>query len=212
LDWKFWALAVASGVFLLVGEWYRRAHGNREKRYHGDTMKARELQAHLLVVRLAEQLEAAPADSLTCPRCGFTSHNRHDVEQQYCGFCHVFLHEHANWLMMTMSPAERGLKDRLSDFAALYVRTLPDGRSLVVLPDPQGGTLRVCYDGDPHPPSGRDAIWMYESTAFAVIAAGSWDPTKEREPYGWFGHCNSGRRRPHGDRRMEYCLHDLSLQ
>lgn len=25
--------------------------------------------------------------STTCPKCGNTSHNRHDVEQGYCGFC-----------------------------------------------------------------------------------------------------------------------------
>lgn len=28
--------------------------------------------------------------SITCKICGFTSHNKEDVERQYCGHCHVF--------------------------------------------------------------------------------------------------------------------------
>lgn len=28
--------------------------------------------------------------SITCHRCGRTSHNPNDVEQRYCGACHVF--------------------------------------------------------------------------------------------------------------------------
>ena len=33
-----------------------------------------------------------PADgrSITCQRCGRTSYNAGDVENRYCGFCHVF--------------------------------------------------------------------------------------------------------------------------
>ena len=26
----------------------------------------------------------------TCPRCGMTTHNSNDVEQEYCGACHDF--------------------------------------------------------------------------------------------------------------------------
>lgn len=26
----------------------------------------------------------------TCPKCGMTSHNLNDVENRYCGNCHVF--------------------------------------------------------------------------------------------------------------------------
>ena len=29
----------------------------------------------------------------TCPRCGWTSHNPHDVAERYCGHCHVFLED-----------------------------------------------------------------------------------------------------------------------
>lgn len=29
--------------------------------------------------------------SITCPKCGRTSHNPHDVRERYCGACHVFI-------------------------------------------------------------------------------------------------------------------------
>ena len=29
--------------------------------------------------------------SITCPQCGWTSHNPSDVAERYCGHCHVFL-------------------------------------------------------------------------------------------------------------------------
>jgi hypothetical protein len=29
-------------------------------------------------------------DSITCPRCGMTSHNANDVRERYCGNCHLF--------------------------------------------------------------------------------------------------------------------------
>lgn len=32
-------------------------------------------------------------DSITCGRCGLTSHNRNDIEKRYCGNCHIF-HDH----------------------------------------------------------------------------------------------------------------------
>lgn len=35
----------------------------------------------------------AGAPAITCPRCLKTSHNPHDVEHQYCGFCHRFLND-----------------------------------------------------------------------------------------------------------------------
>lgn len=28
--------------------------------------------------------------SITCPRCRWTSYNPNDVEQRYCGHCHMF--------------------------------------------------------------------------------------------------------------------------
>lgn len=33
---------------------------------------------------------SADGKSITCKRCGRTSHNLNDVEWRYCGFCHVF--------------------------------------------------------------------------------------------------------------------------
>ena len=38
-----------------------------------------------------ETFEISPnGKSITCKRCGCTSHNPHDVEHHYCGRCHVF--------------------------------------------------------------------------------------------------------------------------
>jgi Zn-finger nucleic acid-binding protein len=31
------------------------------------------------------------ADAFTCPICGAVSHNRRDVEERYCGRCHLFV-------------------------------------------------------------------------------------------------------------------------
>ncbi len=31
-----------------------------------------------------------PQPSITCPRCGMTSYNPNDIEQRYCGNCHMF--------------------------------------------------------------------------------------------------------------------------
>jgi hypothetical protein len=33
---------------------------------------------------------AADGNSITCLKCGMRSYNHHDVEQHYCGHCHVF--------------------------------------------------------------------------------------------------------------------------
>lgn len=33
---------------------------------------------------------ASDGQAITCLRCKRTSHNENDVEQRYCGYCHVF--------------------------------------------------------------------------------------------------------------------------
>lgn len=38
--------------------------------------------------------------SITCLKCGRTSHNLNDVKHRYCGHCHVF-HEDIDWLRIT---------------------------------------------------------------------------------------------------------------
>lgn len=34
-------------------------------------------------------------ESITCPRCGRSSHNINDIKEKYCGNCHMF-HEEMN--------------------------------------------------------------------------------------------------------------------
>ena len=43
-----------------------------------------------MVDRTEHILPAGTLPSITCPRCGATSYNRHDIEQEYCGSCHLF--------------------------------------------------------------------------------------------------------------------------
>ncbi len=148
-------------------------------------MLVREYEAQMLVLTL-------PLEAQTCPRCGFVTHNIHDVRQQYCGFCHSFLHDEANSLVWGMSEANEALRHRLetANVDCLYARSLPDGRALAVFPNDGEGvlricyTLRICYDGDPFPPR-KEESWIYQNLAFAVNAAATWDPSKERQPYGW---------------------------
>jgi ribosomal protein L37E len=45
-------------------------------------------------------IEPGALASITCPRCGATSYNRNDIEQRYCGACHLFhaqLGEHPDY-------------------------------------------------------------------------------------------------------------------
>jgi hypothetical protein len=154
--------------------------------------------------QIAAQFDTVPPETLTCPRCGFVTHNPNDVQQQYCGFCRLFLQDSAAVLMSCISPANQELRARLNVEAdCLYARSLPDGRALAVFPVTGGeAVLRICYDGDPGAPK-ESVAWMYENRSFAVNAAATWDPQKEREPYGWHW-SNSGRWRPHGDPHHEY--------
>lgn len=68
------------------------------------------------------------ADSITCPRCGATSHNPHDIEQGYCGACHDFTSGESStlafeeWLATGKIPEwrkqvlkERGIQEALHD-------------------------------------------------------------------------------------------------
>lgn len=35
----------------------------------------------------------ADTPSYTCPHCGAVSYNKNDIEQQYCGACHMFAYD-----------------------------------------------------------------------------------------------------------------------
>jgi hypothetical protein len=38
----------------------------------------------------------------TCPRCGLTSYNLHDVVEKYCVYCHVFEEDEANAVLLAV--------------------------------------------------------------------------------------------------------------
>jgi hypothetical protein len=46
-----------------------------------------------LVTKKYTLLEAYDGLSIMCHQCGFSSANKHDVENKYCGNCHTFLDE-----------------------------------------------------------------------------------------------------------------------
>lgn len=46
--------------------------------------------------------------------------------------------------------------------------------------------------------------WDFETTVQAVTAAEVWDATPGTEPYGWYRHAATGRRRPGGLPSQEY--------
>lgn len=49
----------------------------------------------------------ALSDSFTCPICGMTSHHPQDVENEYCGNCHVMigpLRDYWRWLYGDAEP------------------------------------------------------------------------------------------------------------
>jgi hypothetical protein len=46
--------------------------------------------------------------SITCHRCGMTSHNSNDVAHRYCGFCKRF-HEDQDLKTITIEPQKNDL-------------------------------------------------------------------------------------------------------
>jgi hypothetical protein len=93
----------------------------------------------------------------------------------------------------------------VDDPDTLAIRTLPDGRLLLVLkPGRLGwgwGQLSLTT-----PESLRigtyDDTWYYENIPLALEYGIRWDGTGE--PTGWFRHPRSGRRRTDGDPAKEY--------
>jgi hypothetical protein len=141
------------------------------------------------------------SDSLTCPKCGKTSHNPNDVKYAYCPHCGVFLRDFA--AMFISLPRE----DYARRLGYVLTRSLSDGRFLGIELDLHGGAfLKLCSSDDPHSLDGVDDLWQYDEAAFAVIAAGVWDPQTQPEPFGFYRHPATGRRRRCGNPQAEYVL------
>ena len=70
----------------------------KDSEYRG-TLEDALRRAGGLLMRLAQDilasgtpyLEVADGKAIMCLRCGMVSYNPHDVEQRYCGACHLFL-------------------------------------------------------------------------------------------------------------------------
>jgi hypothetical protein len=140
-------------------------------------------------------------ESLTCPRCGHTSDTPHDVRYGYCVDCRIFLREVSRHHICAMKPGDAR---RAKSLGYVYIRTLADGRFLGVEADLQGGAfLKLCSGDDPHSLDGVDDLWQYQEIVFALHAAATWDPAKQSEPFGFYRHPFSGRRRPFGNPLLE---------
>jgi hypothetical protein len=74
-----------------------------------------------------------PHASITCHQCGRTSHNRHDVLNRYCGFCHVF-HEGGASPPPTPPPPAAGLEPAKVEVLNLTSGPFA-GRRLVLIDD-----------------------------------------------------------------------------
>lgn len=111
--------------------------------------------------------------SITCRRCGLTSHNRKDVEQRYCGRCHEF-HEArppGYWMHEQSGALRRAIEAYLScepmtreqvGLIREYLRQWIDAK---------------CWDANPHiDDAGRDRLaflrrMIYNVTARTTIEA-----------------------------------------
>lgn len=129
--------------------------------------------------------------SLTCSRCGMTSYSLTDLVNNYCGNCHVFLIDSAVRAHQNQTAAELTMAAK---HGYLYVRALPNDRFLVVEEKiSEGAFLKLCDAEDVH------GVWDYLELCYAINAAATWDPAKQKEPFGWYRHPASGRRRPFGN-------------
>ena len=139
--------------------------------------------------------------SFTCPQCGKTSYNLHDVEHRYCGACHSFIQELSIMKAVFMTEDEIQLAKSLG---YVYARRISNARYLAVETLMHGQAyLKLGGDEDPH--GSADDVWMYEHLECAVVAAASWDPSPgQRDPYGFWRHPATGRRRPFGNPQSEY--------
>lgn len=137
------------------------------------------------------ELELKARPSLTCPRCGITSYNPNDYLKRYCGACHLFL-DHYPLITPEQSELTCGY---------IYTRQLLCGRRIGVEPLREGyGLLRIFWDLEHDP----EESWQYQQLSFALHAAATWDPQKDPEPFGWYRHYGSDRRRPYGNPHNEF--------
>lgn len=137
--------------------------------------------------------------SFTCPSCGLTSHNKHDIKEDYCCRCHKFM---ANWAVHFLLSTTLEDQSKALSLGYVFVRSFAPGRFLAV----EGlffesAYLKLCSDADSF---AADDVWQYEDRARAIVAAAMWNPSVTPEPFGWYRHPQSGRRRPHGNPSEEH--------
>jgi hypothetical protein len=105
----------------------------------------------------------AAAPSITCPRCGWTSHNANDIREGYCGHCH-------DW---TRDDADDGDADALDLGPCCICETRVGVRNVVPLPlrGPIAGTGWGCIVCN-LPLDGAVAVLC--DGCLELVAAGAW--------------------------------------
>jgi hypothetical protein len=105
------------------------------------------------------------AASITCPRCGWTSHNLNDIAVRYCGHCHDF--------MPPADSADAETHAQLTRFGYSRVRKLANGEWAGMLA--MLFTYALVYGLDEF----GDYKWRYcyEHAGDVVLALSLWDGT-----------------------------------
>jgi hypothetical protein len=150
--------------------------------------------------RYPGELDEKAEPSFTCPRCGRTSYNPNDIGHSYCAACHLCLEDPGPIGALAMREEDICLTVPLG---FIYARSLEDGRFLGIEPTlGHGALLKLSSDRDPL--GVCEDVWQYTKAAFAMHSAATWDPAQNAEPFGWYRHPPTGRRRPHGNPQNEY--------
>lgn len=131
--------------------------------------------------------------SYTCPICGMTSFNPHDVIEGYCGYC-------CDWTRGRLDPGLEALRAdpqiiwsaRCEDDDFITVTRMATGYRVT-----RGANALLWDEAWDYPPAelGDDAMPKALLNAQALLHG--------REPMGWYRHHPSGRRRPGGDPARE---------
>jgi hypothetical protein len=102
--------------------------------------------------------------SITCPCCGWKSHNANDIAQRYCGRCKAFHSE------MEFNFADLYMRATLELAGYSRVRKLDDGKWIGVMR--MLYTTGLCYG---LAPEGYEWRYCYEHAADALLALEEWD-------------------------------------
>ena len=123
--------------------------------------------------------ETPASGSLSCPRCGKTTDDAEAAKRLHCPHCNTRIRSTATFLVSVMSSSEV----KRARAGRMYVRELrndPERRYLAVERFQASAQVQFCER------SGAVlSAFPYASTALAIVAAATWDPLAQPEPFGF---------------------------